>query len=159
MPLWKVIMEINAMLLSLFYILSGVFVTLFILYVFLCFEKRNTIEVVSYYDTLLKAKINQSELSRISILELDSHNRIAYILKLIHYSPFLPCAGELKHLKNSLNKSKSFINKCNETDSYIFEANVHEILAQRDACITFYFMAEMLTCSSLTYRKRSKAWE
>jgi len=152
-------MEIDAKLLTILSMLSGVFVPLFILCVFLCFEKRKAIEVVSHYDTLLKAKISQRELNWIAILEPDSHNRIAYILKLIPYAPFLPCAGILKHLKNALKQSESFVSKCNEIDNYIFEANVHEVLAQRDACIKFYFMAEMLTCNPLKYRKRFKAWE
>jgi hypothetical protein len=152
-------MEIDAKVLAILSVLSSVFFPLFILCVLLCFEKRKAIEVVSHYDTLLGAKISQRELNQIAILEPDSLGMISSILKLIHYVPFLPCAGVLKHLKDSLKKSKRFVDKCNETDNYVFEANVGEILAQRDACITFYFMAEMLTCNSLKYRKRFKAWE
>lgn len=152
-------MEIDAKLLAVLSTLSGVLIPLLVLYVCLYFEKRNAIAVVSYYDDLLKAKLNQRALNRVTILEPDLHNKINYVLKFIPYAPFLPFSSVLKHLKNALERSENFVKKCNENDNYIFEAGVDEILAQRDACINFYFMAEMLTCNPLLYRKRFKEWE
>ncbi|MBU3021933.1 hypothetical protein [Aestuariibacter sp. A3R04] len=151
-------MDIHAIFLPVLSTLSIVFLLVFILCLVLFIEKRNAIEVVSHYDSLLKAKLNRRELNSITILEPDPYNRVAYILKLIPYTPFLPCAGILKHLKNSLQQSDNFVKKCNANDRYIIEASVDDILAQRDACITFYFMAEMLTCNSRKYRSRIKAW-
>lgn len=122
-------------------------------------KKRNAIKVISHYDNLLKEKLSQRKLVRVIILEPDVKGKIKYTLKLIPYAPILPFAGVLKHLKNSLEISDTFVIKCNENNGYIYEAGVQDILEQRDACITFYFMAEMLTCNPLKYRKIIKDWE
>ena len=152
-------MEIDAKLLTVLTTFFGIFIPLFALYVFLYFEKRNAINVISHYDNLLKEKLSQRTLDQVTILEPDAHGKIKYTLKFIPYAPILPFAGVLKHLKNALKLSEGFVSKCNENNGYIFEASVQDILDQRDACITFYFMAEMLTCNPFKYRKRYKEWE
>jgi hypothetical protein len=139
--------------------LSGIFIPLFTLYIYLYSEKNNAVKVISYYDNLLKLKLRSQQPNNVVIMELDPSNRIKYTLKLIPYAPYLPFSNVLKHLKSALERSEGFVKKCNDNYHYIFKSDVDEILAQRDACIQFYFMAEMLTCNSLKYRKRLKEWE
>ena len=138
--------------------LSGISIPLFTLYICLYFAKKNTIKVVSHYDNLLKLKLREQQPNSFVVLELDPSNRIKYTLKLIPYTPYLPFSNVLKHLKNALERSEDFVKKCNDNDCYIFESDANEILAQRDACMKFYFMVEMLTCDSIKYRKRLKEW-
>jgi hypothetical protein len=136
----------------------GLITPLLFLYACLYYEKQNAVEVVSYYNNLVKLRARGNELRSVTIMELDPLNRIKYILKFIKYIPFLPFANIMKHLITSLEKSEAFVKKCNENDDYIFEASVQDIFSQRDACLQFYFMAEMLTCNSMEFRVKHKKW-
>lgn len=148
----------NMTIWSVIFVCCGLITPLLILYVCLYYEKRNAVKVVSYYNNLLKLRSRDKKFDSVIIMELDPINRIKYILKFIKYIPFLPFSNIMKHLITSLEKSEAFVKKCNENDNFIFEASVQDLLSQRDACLQFYFMAEMLTCNSIKFRIHNKKW-